>query len=93
VTTKADVDVRWVDEPPPRRSPVNTRKHTLIAEVLRSRPGRWALVPEVGINLASAVNGGGMATYRPAGTFEAVVRQGQMYMRYIGAPARKRRTR
>lgn len=57
-----------------------------IAAELRSRPGQWARLDNVGRNPRANVthiNRGRMA-FAPAGTFEAKVVRGELWARYVG---------
>lgn len=73
----------WVDWPPPdtRGSRDADVDHAATAAALRRRPGQWAWL--IGFASASVVRTG--AAYRPSGSYEAVVRHGHLYVRYIGA--------
>lgn len=72
----------WVDSPPPdtRGARDADVDHAALAAALRSNPGRWALL--IGLSGAATVRDG--AQYRPRGSYEAVVRQGHVYARYVG---------
>lgn len=72
----------WVEAPPPdvRGNRDADMDHKAIALALRSHPGRWAHL--IGVASATAVTAG--SAYRPAGSYEVVTRQGQVYARYIG---------
>lgn len=59
--------------------------HELIAAQLRREPGRWAVVYEArGLSsLATQINRGAYAPYRPAGAYEATSRTvGDMHVVY-----------
>lgn len=57
-----------------------------LAQELRARSGEWAeLVEEVPIRIAHEINQGMLAPFRPIGTFEAVTRNGVVYVRHLGA--------
>jgi hypothetical protein len=81
------VHIRWVDEPPPISDRAPTLRHQRIAAALKYYPGRWALLPDLPISWASAINKGQNTAYRPSGSFEAVGRQGCLYVRYVGVPS------
>lgn len=86
--------IRWQDPPPARQSQIGKPKgiiaHELIAIQLKRRPGEWAVVQEVFVisSLASQINVGKYAPYRPAGSFEATTRiedgKHVVYARYVG---------
>lgn len=84
--TTGTIAIRWVCEPPPRdRSNWGAYDHNLIARTLRQRPGEWAELPQVGVNVAQTIRSGLHSAYRPMGAFEAVARYGVLYARYVGA--------
>jgi hypothetical protein len=72
--------LRWEDPPPAHSSTDGKARqviaHELIAFQLKRRPGDWAAIHEQRAvpSLANQINRGGYAPYRPAGSFEAVVR-------------------
>jgi hypothetical protein len=90
--------IRW-EEPPPSglrgqigdRRPV--RDYPAIARELRDQPHRWALVAEcparTGANVARRMRQGVTAGFRPAGAFEAEVRDtpegSSVWARYVGS--------
>jgi len=75
--------VRWVGELPDReRGPDGN--HALIAEELRSRPGEWAMLPDLAPSFSAQIRSGVNTAYRPAGTYEATARNGVLYARYVG---------
>lgn len=79
---------------PPRQSghgrPRGASRHPAIAEALRGRPGRWALVMEgVASSNATNIKQGTNAAYAPAGDFEATVHKRpdgkyDIYARFVG---------
>jgi hypothetical protein len=88
--------LRWEDPPLDPYAAVRSRGHesrrhpwALVAETLRSQPGRWALV-HVGTRaeLAWKIRHGMPAPFAPAGDFEAVGRhrgrECRVYARYLG---------
>lgn len=68
--------------------------HRQIVERLRAARGEWHRVTESASfaergsagNVAMRIRDGLLAAYRPAGHFEAVVRDGATWARYVGAP-------
>jgi hypothetical protein len=75
-------EVMWVSAPPPdtRGGRDADMDHGAIAELLRSRPGKWAAL--LNVNSTRVILTG--RAYRPARSFEAVQRQGCVYARYVG---------
>ena len=72
--------VEWEDPPESERGkPID---HRLFASLLRSRPGQWARLPRV--TDVFVIKNGGLPAYRPAGSFEAVMRRQRVYARYVG---------
>lgn len=60
----------------------------LVAESLRARPGDWGR-PVHGRSdgsIVANIRRGELSAFRPAGAFEAKVRQGELWARYVGAP-------
>lgn len=71
-------NAKWVDE----------------AQALMSDPGEWYRFPdsrgdEALRTLAYRINIGMMAAFRPNGHFEAVTRNGSMYVRYVGSQEKR----
>ncbi len=77
------------EEPPAAHTSRGLVPHELIAATLRRNPARWARILDAGTStgLATWINKGGKAAYRPAGSFEAVYRQGAIYARFVGGGA------
>lgn len=89
--------IRW-EEPPPARShgarPAgrSTSRWDAVAEELRARPGRAAVIAEAGgrqlLDLAWRINRGVMVPFSPRGTFKAETRENAgivtVYARYLG---------
>jgi hypothetical protein len=89
--------IRW-EEPPPARTgggrPTGstTSRWTEVAEELRARPGRSAVIAEsagrTNADLCRRINRGLMHPFTPAGSFEATTRQEDgivtTYVRYLG---------
>lgn len=84
--TAATVHLRWVDALPPAHPVRGTVifDHHAIADALRSEPGRWAMLPDLPNSISTSIRSGTHAAYRPAGAFDAAVRQGNLYVRYVG---------
>lgn len=78
------VHVCWNDGDPPPRGQVDLLPHGAYAEALKAQPGRWAVLPDLPASAVPAMKDGAASAYRPAGAFEAVVRNGQVYARYVG---------
>src|ERR1044071_5760053 len=89
--------IRWEEPPPAKavggRPPGGTRSRwTEVAEELRARPGRSAVIAEGEsrqfTDLAWRINHGLMRPFSPAGAFEATTRQDYgtvtVYARYVG---------
>jgi hypothetical protein len=78
-------NVFWIDgDPPPSTDRQPTMRHQRYAEALRGRPGRWALLADLESGSAGSIRSGQLVPYRPGGTFDAVVRRGRVYARYLG---------
>jgi hypothetical protein len=87
--------VQW-EEPPPAgsASAQGQRISVEISRELQRRPGEWARWPRaykgVGASqIAYRINNGISASWRPAGSYEAVTRKGQdgtisLWVRYVG---------
>lgn len=88
MTVIGTAHVRWVDALPGRARRQSLINHELIADVLRSRPGQWAALPDVPGSSAGNIKGGTLQAYRPAGSFEAQMMQGVLYARYVGSARR-----
>ena len=76
--------------PPVKRSGrPPSRRHQNTVRQLLDHPGKWAIV-HTGRSKASAsslayhIRNGSSASYRPAGAFEATVRDKEVYARYVG---------
>lgn len=80
------VELHWQPDglPPPVPSSYFSYQHEVIAAKLRERPGVWALLPNLPVNYAGAINKGQITAYRPGGSYEAVNRNNQLYIRYVG---------
>lgn len=82
------VDLKW-EEPPPDGRGRSGEESQAIADELRRRPGRWAVVkeydsvPSAGA-YAGQIRNGVTRAWQPEGAFEAVSRKGKVYARYIG---------
>lgn len=74
-------------DPPASTDRAPTLRHQVHAETLRSRPGRWALLADIEPNAASSIARGLLVPYRPGGSFEAVIRRGRVYARFVGEEA------
>lgn len=78
------MDIEFVEElPEPSARELNRQ----FAETLRSRPGMWAkwykpLVRAAQYSYATKVNSGSYGAF--SGGFEAVVRSGDLYVRFVG---------
>jgi len=84
--TAGPAHLRWVDElPPPENGRARGRHdHDAIAAALRQKPGQWAMLPDAPGSLAGQIHYGSVIAYRPAGSYEAHIRQGNVYARYRG---------
>lgn len=87
--------IRWEDPKPSngrRDSSAPWSRYGAIADELRARPGRWAVIAEFPgrsrTSLATHVRVGAIACFTPAGDFDAVSRQvfglSTIYARYVG---------
>jgi hypothetical protein len=94
VTDQAKV-IRWEEPPPSRRrneSKAPWSRFNAVADELRAKPGRWAVIAELPgrsrTALATHVRVGAIACFTPAGDFEAASRQTPglttVYARYLG---------
>lgn len=89
--------ITFKNPPASRRGRTPSAEWQSIADQLRRRPGKWALVKS-GINggFASHIKAGRIVAFAPAGSFEATWRQsagptadkafpgGDLYVRYVG---------
>lgn len=89
--TSTTAHLRWVDDLPPPGPAVpapgripDGYAHAAVAETLRSRPGWWAMLPDLPQAYSAQIAAGVNVAYRPGGSFEAVSRQGVVYARYVG---------
>jgi len=77
----------WEEPPGDGREASSQRiDHDAIADALRLRPGKWARICNGAAFSASAIRSGALRAYRPSGSFEAAVRCGATYLRYVGEP-------
>jgi hypothetical protein len=76
----------WADPPPQSGEPVWSE----LADQLRGEPGRWALLgQQLARSTAWHIQQGRYAAFRPAGDFQARVRntngnRGDIYVRFLG---------
>ncbi len=64
-------------------------RHEPITAELKAKPGEWGRIgpykdARASSQIAYAIRQGSLTAYRPAGAFEAVGRQGWVYLRYVG---------
>ena len=81
----------WADLPAQRGEPVWSE----LADQLREEPGRWALLgQQIARATAHHIQTGRYASFRPAGTFQARVRNtnGNRADVYVRAVAKRRRS-
>lgn len=69
-----------------------SERNDAVAAQLRARPREWAKIatyPRRGnaYSVAADIRAGTLKSFRPAGTFEAVGRGGDVWARYVGDPA------
>jgi len=84
--------LQWGTPPPDSRK---ARDWATVASQLRARPGEWAKVLEAGSgSYATQIKKGGLACFRPAGSFEATTRlvsknpnKFDIWARYVEEPA------
>lgn len=80
----------WIDgDPPASTDRAPTLRHQVHAETLRTKPGRWALLADLESGAAGSIRSGQLVPYRPGGSFEAVVRRGRVYARFVGEEAER----
>lgn len=73
----------WSDPPPHAKANPRYRE---IAKTLRERPGEWLKVDTDRSRLSTfvwAIRTGRIAAFRPTGDFEAVTREGGVWVRYV----------
>ena len=81
-------EIKW-QEPPARittgrGNSLNKKTAEFVAQ-LRENPGRWAVYPGgQSPSMVAVISHARTAAFRPAGAFEAVRRQGVVYVRYVG---------
>jgi hypothetical protein len=80
--------VEFGELPPKAHDGGRRRKYMDVAEALRARPGEWAkFIPDARPDaFVNAVRQGGLSAFR-VGEFEAKLRDGQAWVRYIGPPS------
>jgi hypothetical protein len=80
-------DVEWADPPAPQGGKLTRREQREFAEKLKSRPEQWAVFPTSGSGVAvralTSRIGRGKQSAFGAG-FEAISRNGVVYVRFIG---------
>lgn len=79
--------IEFCDPPFNPKAKGNSKWHEVVL-ALRERPGEWAKIATRGTkesarNFASEIRRGS-GNFRPAGAFEAVARDGQVWARYVG---------
>lgn len=84
MTVIGTAHVRWVDQLPDRAAKSPPFDHETIAAVLRTQPHRWALLPGLSGQCAASISSGVLRPYRPSGSFQATMRRGCLYARYVG---------
>ena len=72
--------MEWAELPKDGRTRTNW---PAIAQALRANPGAWAKV-EGAEHVAMSIRRGRLQAFRPVGHFEATLRQGQVFARYVG---------
>jgi len=89
-------EINWQEPPAGRRTKARAGKWQQFADALRARPGHWALMSEdIAVSVATQINKGTSAAFRPAGAFEATTRtaddsrrgRGAIWVRYVGSEA------
>ncbi len=79
------VGLQFIDVLPDRSLSRRERlPHEQWAAQLKAQPGRWARVPGVNPGYCTAVLKATVHAYRPAGAFEAAMRDNEIYVRYVG---------
>lgn len=87
--------LQFTDPPPQNRASVARAKgtHLMYAEIMRERPGEWAVIhtapnANAAASYARHIRLGVMAAYAPARSFEACARtvdgEHLVYARYVG---------
>lgn len=90
------IDIEWADPPAPKGGALTRREQREFADQLKSRPGCWAIYPafysafhlgqggsSVAVRaLASRISHGKQSAF--GGGFEAVSRNGVVYVRFVG---------
>jgi hypothetical protein len=71
--------ITW--EQPPGKDRQNWAE---IAEALRANPDRWAKIESASTAYCSFIKQGRTKAFQPAGSFEARLRGGKVYARFIG---------
>ena len=83
--------IEWAD-PPPQRTGVGNSKWLSVVAALKGRPGQWAKIatfgsPSSAQNLSREIRRGA-GHWAPAGAFDAVRRDLDVYARYLGEEGR-----
>lgn len=82
------MNIEWADPPPAQGGSLTRREQREFAEQLRGRPGDWAVLPTNGSSsvavraLASRINRKRQSAFGEG--FEAISRDGAVYVRFIG---------
>jgi hypothetical protein len=77
-------------KPKEPKRPANALPWEKVADELRNHPGTWALVADDALSAyVSQIKNGRLTAFRPAGSFDARVRngngvRGNLYIRYTG---------
>lgn len=75
-----------IDVPTPAPIPTHWQR---VADLLRQTPGQWRRIntPAAATVATTNITRGVLAPFRPAGAFEAVRRDGDLFAIYLGDPA------
>lgn len=83
------IDIKWADPPDPKGGALTRKEQRVFADELKARPDCWATYPipasasPLAIRaLASRISRGRQAAFGSG--FEAVSRNGIVYVRYVG---------
>lgn len=82
-------EIKWADPPAAKGGSLLRKEQREFAEKLKARREQWAIYPSTGSSvairaLASRISNGRMSAFGEG--FEAITRDGVIYVRFVGGP-------